>query len=446
MTDASPNVADPPNGAPSTGATPTEAATRIGALDALRGIAVLGIFAVNIIGFALPGPGFAFPRITGGDGLLNYGLWTFVEFYMEGSMRGLFSLLFGASVILFTERRPPDGATAGIATLYYRRTSSLILFGLIHAYVLLMPGDILLIYGIAGLFMFPIRNASPRSLMIAAAAIAAAFMAFSAIEEIPEISETREITELESRLAGGATLNEDEQARIDAWREDREWRSPAAQQREIAERTGDIATLYMSNAAFVGDNSSISGLIWWAIDAAMMMMLGMALFRTGVLTGDRSREFYVRLMIAGYAVGLSLRAFGLWERWDADFSPLVATPWILQQPARIALTLGHVGLFFLLWRAFHAKLPFRALGAAGRMAFSNYIGQTVIANLIFTSVGLGLFGSLVRWQIYLLMASIWIAQLAFSMLWLARFRFGPLEWAWRSLIYWRRPTLRRAPA
>ena len=116
------------------------------ALDGLRGRAVLGIFVINILGFGLGEASFSNPMITGGDGSLNDGLWSVANVFVNGSMRGLFSIMFGAGIILFTARAAyPDGPIQ-IADLYYRRTFLLILIGLVHSYVFLAPGDILLMY------------------------------------------------------------------------------------------------------------------------------------------------------------------------------------------------------------------------------------------------------------------------------------------------------------
>ena len=426
-----------------TGAGPASA--RIVALDALRGFAVLGIFIINIIGFSMPGLAFNYPTAAGGDGALNYGLWTFTEIFVEGSMRGLFSLMFGAGLILFTERALyPDGPIR-VADLYYRRTLWLIIFGLINTFVLLMPGDILLIYGMAGLLLFPFRILPARRLALAAGVIACLFMAHDAfIVELPETREGLLAEELIVRAEAGEDLSEEDQDTVDAWNKklDRVRNPDEAVQQDIADRTGDILTVFRTNAEW--SDFSTEGLSWWVVDALMMMLLGMAFYKWRIVTGERSAGFYALMAIAGYAVGGALRAWAVWERWDSDFSPLLWASWIPLQPARIAVTIGHVGLFFVLWKMFAASWLFRALAATGRMALTNYAAQTVVANLIFSGVGLGLYGALDRAQVYLVMIAVWIVQLAASLWWLGRFRFGPLEWGWRCLTYWRRQPFRKA--
>ena len=415
--------------------------SRIDALDALRGVAVLGIFAINIIGFSMPWPAFANPLAFGGGGWLNHGLFTVFELFVEGSMRGLFSLMFGAGVVLFTERAAfPDGPIR-IADLYYRRTLWLIVFGLVHAYVLLMPGDILLIYGLAGLVMFPFRVLSAKWLTIGAAVILLGLTASAISDELAEKAQEDEAARIAALVDAGAIVTEDEAAALQEWRD---MASPPQEMLDdiIAERTGDIAAVYASNADEVSANNDIAGLVWWVIDAAMMMLLGMAFYKWRIITAERSVKFYALMLAVGYGVGLGLRVWMISSRWAADFSPELWIEWIPAQLARVAVTIGHVGAFFLLWKAASASLPMRALTAAGRMALTNYISQTIIANFIFSGVGLGLYGSLDRAAVCGVMVVIWLAQLAFSLWWLARFRFGPLEWGWRSLTYWRRQPIR----
>jgi len=429
-----------------TGAGPASA--RIDALDALRGVAVLGIFVINIIGFSLPEIAFRNPKAAGGGDALNYSLWTLSTVFVEGSMRGLFSLMFGAGVILFTSRALyPDGPIR-IADLYYRRTIWLLLFGIVHALVLLMPGDILQIYGMAGLIIFPFRILKPARHILLAGMMLAGFTLASYLDEAPEAELGRAALEIEAKEQAGGVLSKAEENDRSIWLERVENNRGVEEEieQEIANRTGDIATVYASNAETVAAYSDIVGLIWWTADAFMMMLIGMAFYRWRIITGERSAGFYAMLAIGAYAIGLTLRIVAVMQRWEADFSPILWSWATFDQLARVATTLGHVGLFFLIWKWAASSLPLRALTAAGRMALSNYIGQTVIANLIFSGIGLGLYGSLDRAHVYLVMIAIWSFQLAFSLWWLAHFRFGPLEWGWRCLTYWRRQPFRKTPA
>jgi len=424
---------------------PHAASSRIDALDALRGLAVLGIFIINIIGFGLPEIAFSNPMAAGGEGALNYGLWSFTTVFVEGSMRGLFSLMFGAGVILFTARAVfPDGPIR-IADLFYRRTIWLIVFGLAHAFLLLMPGDILLIYGIAGLLLFPFRLLSPVNLAALGAVFLAGFVLLSLAEELEETELGLDAAAIEDRVEAGDIITEDEEQVLQDWDDvvKSNWPDQEELDQQIAGRTGDPARVFFTNARVVAMYSSIGDLMWWVGDAFMMMLFGMALYKWRVITAERSVPFYAMLAALGYGLGLSFRIWAVAGRWEADFSPLLWAWGGFDQAGRVAMTFGHIGMFFLLWKFAATSLPMRALTAAGRMALTNYISQTVIANLIFTGLGLGLYGALDRASIYVILLAVWAFQLAFSMWWLARFRFGPLEWCWRSLTYWRRQPLRK---
>jgi len=170
-----------------------------------------------------------------------------------------------------------------------------------------------------------------------------------------------------------------------------------------------------------------------------MMFLGMGLFKTGVLSGQASRSFYLRLTLASYAFGLAFRTWSIHARWEAEFSPVLWAWASFDQFARVALTLGHVGLFYLLWSALSDSRFMRALAATGRMALSNYLLQTIIANLIFSGIGLGLFGLFDFSTVFLIMIGIWITQIFFSLWWLSRYCYGPFEWVWRGLTYGKLP-------
>lgn len=424
---------------------PRRGAARHEAIDALRGFALLGIFVINIVGLAMGITAYINPRLVGGADALNMSLWAFSAVFVEGSMRGLFSLMFGAGIILFTSRAPyPDGAVR-VADLFYRRSIWLILFGLVHAYALLMPGDILFLYGVTALFLFPFRILKPARLLLAAAAMIAAMTAFAAVDEIGGLRTKEAAAEVEARQAAGQQLTSEDRQIVKRWQESLERNRPAERElrAERLARTGGVQAIYSTNAKWVAWDG-LAHLFWEMLDAAAMMLIGMALIKLGVLTGTAPRQLYVRLALLGYAIGIPLRIWLAAERIAADFSPVVTWPWITYQIARVAVTLGHVGLFLMLWQMLRSSMIMRALAAAGRMAFSNYIGQTIAANLIFTGIGLGLYGTLNRAPVFAMMIAIFMLQLAFSVWWLGRYRFGPLEWMWRSLTYWKRQPMRRA--
>jgi uncharacterized protein len=175
-----------------------------------------------------------------------------------------------------------------------------------------------------------------------------------------------------------------------------------------------------------------------------MMLLGMALLKQGVLTGAASRRAYATLMLVGYAIGLSVNLFETSNLARADFSvQALLDSYLTYDLGRIPMTLGHIGLIGLLYRMPALSGAMRTLAATGQMALTNYLSQSVICMFLFTGAGLALYGHLERHELYYVVVAIWVVQLIWSPLWLRRFRFGPLEWLWRSLTYWKKQPMRQ---
>jgi uncharacterized protein len=183
------------------------------------------------------------------------------------------------------------------------------------------------------------------------------------------------------------------------------------------------------------------------IDFWALMLIGMGLYKLGILQGSRPLEFYARMAVIGSGIGLPLNAASayLMYRWNFDFvgNQFANTP---HQLARVATVLAHVALInIVVKRGWLTGLTDR-LAAVGQMAFSNYISHSIICSVVFYSPGLALMGQVQRYQLYFVVAGIWTFNLLWSPWWLARYRFGPLEWCWRSLTYWRKQPMRRVAA
>ncbi len=176
-----------------------------------------------------------------------------------------------------------------------------------------------------------------------------------------------------------------------------------------------------------------------------MMLLGMALFKSGGLTLGWSTRAYVTMLVAGYGIGLSVNTLEIAHVLRNDFEPLAALlPWTLTYDlGRIPITFGHVALAMLLVRSGWFRGLLERLAATGRMALTNYLMQSVIALFVFTGLGLGLFGKLQRYELYYVVFAVWVAELLWSPWWLARFQYGPMEWLWRTLTRWELQPMRR---
>ncbi len=428
---------------------PTQGSDRKVALDTLRGVALLGILLMNIIGMG-QWHGYDNPTVFGGSEGADLAAWVITNLFFEGTMRGLFSLMFGAGIILITSRAEARGGGIEVADIYYRRNLWLIAFGLVHGWLLLWPAEILYIYGICALFLFPFRNLKPRTLLVLGAVVLATLIPkdiyyyFGAVE----IFEKAQVAEqVQAALAEGEELGEEDQEAIEIWEEIRNEGRPSRE--KIEEHIEGMHGNYLD---IIG---TISGMLIWFestgfykiffFDAVGMMLIGMAFMKLGIITGERSTRFYVVMMLAGYAIGLAVNAYETWRLLNSDFDVIVGIQvGFTYDIGRVSTTLGHIGFWMLICKKQWLHWLTSRLAAVGRMALTNYVMHSVFAAIVFTGLGFSLFGELRRHQLYYVVAGIWLFQLIVSPIWMQHFRFGPLEWLWRSLTYNKKQPMRRA--
>lgn len=409
---------------------PVSAKARLASLDVIRGFAVLGILAANIIAFGQPFGAYMWPEaFLTEHGETSDWLWLAQFVLVDGKMRGLFSLLFGAGLALFMDKA--DGA-GGRSWLQVRRLGWLLVFGLIH-YFFLWRGDILTIYALMGFIAlgflrWPARNQLVIGLigyvlgaLFYLAALGAPFlMTETTLANAPDMERTQEA--LDASLA-------------DVIEDDR------------------IETEILTNGSygdFVSHNFAehlaepLNNALLFTLETLPLMLIGMALYRYGLFSGKGARRKQLIWGWVGLALGLVLNLLiGLWIKqaglsyWGTlaaflGFSHLPRLPFVLGLAALLAL-----------WGSRSEGFLARRLAAAGRMAFSNYLGTSILMVLVFHPWAGGLWGKLTRPELYLVMLLTWAVILAWSQPWLAHFRFGPLEWLWRCLTYGRLFPLRR---
>ena len=399
---------------------PVTQSDRIVAIDVLRGFAVLGILIVNIQGFARVASAFLNP--TSGRVLEGADLWTWAGIYLFADTKfiSIFSLLFGAGIAMMSERMEERGVSG--ASLHYRRNSWLLVFGLVHAY-LIWHGDILVTYALCGFLLYPLRNLEPRKLLwIGGCAVAVVIPLWS--------------------VAGFSSPYWPETDRVAAMAE---WAPPRdALDAEIAAFRGGWTGQVQARApiAFALQTTALLGMLLWR--AGGMMLVGMALYRLGVVTAARPAAFYRRMVIVGLAAGLPLAAAGTAYKIQVDFAwdRAMLQGGLFNYVGSIGVFLGYLGLVMLIVKGGRLPRLQKRLAAAGRMALTNYITQSLICSLIFYGHGLGLFERVGGPGQVAIVAGIWALQLAWSPWWLARYRFGPLEWLWRSLTYGKRQPMK----
>ena len=402
---------------------PAAAAERVEALDVIRGFAVLGILLMNILAAALPLRAYSDPTVDGATRGAGLAAFIAVELFANGVMRALFCLLFGVAIVLLT-----TGANALGAAAYYRRQALLLAFGLANAFVLLWAGDILVPYALAAMLLYGARQWRVRHLLLGAAgAFGYLLLLYGLAFGVLAGPESPERSELLAMLHSGVAMQ-------DAW--------------EAAKFGSGYGEAFAANARHVGELyvDALPGVVLW--DVIACMMLGMALGKAGVLAGRRSGRFHAVLAVCGIGIGLAVNAWEVAMTLRSGY----ALQWVSGLPVptadlgRVSMALGFAALLLLLCRRRRAAAPRwrAALAAAGRMALSNYLLQSLFALALFHDFGFGLWNVLPRHGLYGIVLLEWAAMLAFSVWWMRRFRFGPCEWLWRSLAGGSRLPMRRA--
>ena len=426
-------------------AKPASGNERLTAIDTLRGVAVLGILVMNIYFFAMPFVAYQNPLAMGGTEWYNLGTWFVTHVFFDQKFMSIFSLLFGAGLVMMANRAEALGVRYG--GLWYRRCFWLMLIGAAHGYFI-WAGDILFHYGLMGMFIFLLRNRSPRVLIIVACLLLPIGMLFSyslgTYMKTLQI-EGREVLQLQE---SGATLTAAQTVTLEEWEEMAIFIKPPEQQvaEDVAAYTGGYAGIFehrLPTVQMLQVDATI-GFIFWRVGG--LMLLGMALMKLGILSGERPLALYRRMLFIGYGLGLPLVAYSAYRmlvnQWDMTWMFRIGG--MPNYVASIFIAFGHIGLIMLIVKAGVMKNLMARFSAVGRMAFTNYLMHSLVMTTIFYGYGFGLFGQIPRiWQMAFVAAMLGF-QLWLSPLWLKHYKFGPAEWVWRTLSYWKLQPMRRA--
>ena len=404
---------------------------RILTLDVIRGIAVMGIFSVNVIDFALIQQAYLNPAAAGGSSGVDLALWLTNHILIDEKMRTLFSILFGASTMLVIDRAIAKGENP--VRVHYGRVISLFLLGLAHFY-LIWVGDILVSYAATGMIAYVFVRRRTKTLLIWATILLAMGTAmFSA--------GSWQFYSLEHKIENHtATAKE-----IKQWEGMSSFAiADPAKARKAAETMRSAWPERTARRFEKEKFQPFAGIIPFLPETLGLMLIGMAGYRSGFLTGQWRRRNYVRIAASGLAVGILFStATGL------SLIHLGFPPWLLLGAnygfglfPHLAMALGYASLIMLAMRPggwFTGRIA-----AVGRAAFTNYLGTSIIAAWIFYGDGLALFGQLSRYEAWeVAVPAIWLVMLAWSKPWLDRFNYGPFEWAWRSLAQWQLQPMRK---
>ena len=456
---------------------PDTGTPRIFSLDVLRGIALLGILLISIWDFG----GLSTNEQTrirlyekGADHIVLVGL----QFLFEGKMRALFALVFGAGMVLYLNK--PNRLTfPATSELYIRRQLWLMAFGLVNAFVLLWPGDMLFQYGVMGILLFPFFRMSKKGLLIAAMVCTLIYCGksfWNYADDKTAYKKYKAVTLVEARIKKDSAVrhNKDSLSGIskaalkvsdsvakktdtltkEQQKDKSAWEGLAKMQRYDSTRAMDTAEMKAMRLGYgkiwshLLQRTQAKEAMWlyrtgiW--DIGSMMLLGMALLGYGFFNVQFSKSKYILLAVAGILGGLLLAWYRLhygtvkmldYEKYITGNS---IPPNQFFAVERLLLVTGYASLVMLLLRTVLLQWVWKALAAAGRMAFSNYLLQSVVCTLFFYGYGFGYFGRLSQLELYFFVAELWLVQLVFSVLWFRYYNYGPVEWLWRWLTYGKR--------
>ena len=400
---------------------PVPATERLESLDVLRGFALLGILAMNIRAMAAPFGTYMYPYAYFDYTGANRAAYIFTSVVFDLKMMGLFSMLFGAGVVLYAAKPTESGAPP--RGLWFRRMFWLLVIGLVHAY-LIWDGDILVPYALCGILLLWWVRRLPAWALGAGAFVLLAVGALLTIGQ---------------GLSWTSMPEAERAAQLEVWMPTREKTSE-----QLATMLGSYGQVVAHRARFVFMSQTMFFLFFFFWRCGGMMLLGMALYKSGFLDGRRPIGHYVRVAATCLPVGLGLAWYGTVALERVRFAmPDRTFADLWNYAGAVLVSVGYAAVLILVVKTGLLGGARKALAAVGQMAFSNYLFHSVMSSVVFLGWGLGLAGRFDYAQQLLYVLAVWTFQLVVSPIWLRRYRFGPAEWLWRSLTYWKRQPMRR---
>jgi uncharacterized protein len=383
--------------------------SRILALDALRGIAVIGIVGMNVHAFALPGPAYYNPQSFGGTSPPDYWVWLVSFVFIEDKFRTLFAMLFGVGCLILIERAGEQPWRA-----HYARMAVLMLIGLAHA-TLLASNDVLRAYALAGLALPFLAGLSARALIAVAVGLVVVHLALG-LTAFGGV-----LVDFHAGHLGSDALR---------WAERQFGRDPAAITAVLEQGREGLGERIVRRGA--GIPGQLLNLVASLPINLAAIALGMGLWKAGMLKGEW-RSFLLQRLAAGTALVAipALLALAAWLEAEGFPAALVGpVALVISAPFDTLLGVSYAALAMAFLT--QSNPVTRALAAVGRLSLTNYLMTSVILSAIFAAWGLGLFGEVTRWQAFAFGLVPVAAMLAWSPPWLARFGQGPFERLWRA--------------
>jgi uncharacterized protein len=393
---------------------PDAAARRIVYLDIVRGLSILGILFVNAVAFAMPMHVYVNPALSPlGMTSADIAVWWVDEVFFTGKFITIFSMLFGVSLYLISASDPDDLPLP--QRVIGRRLGWMVIFGLIHG-ALIWYGDILLLYAVCGFVFFSWRNLGAKPLLVAGSVL---YLIGNGIILWPAVND------------GIGVIPEPSVPMPDVL-------NPIIDQM----RSGFAGSLSGNFAMW--SQSIVNEILFYLPVTIGLMMIGLGLFKSGFFRGESRRTTYAAVIALA---GVSLALIG----WQAAVIITEGFPAVrimglyavINEYLSIIVSLGYVSALILIAKTDIGLKLLSPVRDAGRMAFTNYLLQSLIMTVIFyggrapESWGLGLYGTVSNAGLVPIVVAIWVGQLIFSHLWMRAFRYGPFEWVWRCLSHQR---------
>jgi uncharacterized protein len=411
-----------------------EQSRRIVTLDIVRGVAVMGILAMNMVAFSMPMPAYVNPLAYGTQSAADLVAYGFNFIFVDGKMRGLFSFLFGASMLLVIQLAERKGEPP--RKLHFRRLLWLLLFGMMH-YYLVWFGDILIGYALVGMIAWLFRKKAARSLVgwgvgllifqfLLMACLSFAMVALSQLISVPN-------------------PNPEHVAMWQEFTREIAVPTPTALAADLALHRGSWLGLVEHQ---LGPTRLIMPLFFTMFmgwETLAYMLFGMAALKSGFLTGELPDARYRRIALISLAIAVPAYGLFLSRLFEENFSVVALNIWGVAAtvPFRPLMILAYAAIIILATR--RGGWLVNRIAAAGRAAFTNYLGTSILMTGLFYGWGFGLYGSLSRAQLWIPTILMWLVMLAWSKPWLDRFAYGPFEWLWRSLARWQVQPMRKKP-
>jgi len=394
---------------------PISSSERIISLDILRGFAIMGILIMNIQSFSIVGAAYLNPTAYGDFTGINKWTWLLSHVFADNKFMTIFSMLFGAGIVLMSNKIEEAGLKP--AVLHYRRMFWLLVIGLVHSY-LFWFGDILTAYAMCGLIVFLFRKLKAGwlfffGLLTLSVGVGLYLFFGMTIEYWPKEN-------LDMSLGFWAPPAEDITAELNAYQGS----------------FRDVFQERFSTSVFMQTMVFLINISW---HAGGLMLIGMALYKWGILSGAKSKKFYTAGLIVGMGIGFSLVLYGIKQNfdhnWSFEYSMYIGSQF--NYIGSIFISFAYISLIMLVLRSGILKWCQGTLSIIGRTALSNYLLQTLICTTIFYGYGFGIYGKIERWQMIPIVILVWLLQILLTRLWMRKYRFGPVEWIWRSLTYWK---------